>query len=107
MTDFGENLTRLMRENHITAYRLAKDLDVHQTTIKNWMDGKTFPSSDKLNKISAEFGISADLLMGFDKTLIAFDDPYYVLMEEARKNGITPDDIRVALNMIREIKARK
>ena len=40
---FPENLHRLMQRDNISMYRLARELDVHQTTIKNWLSGESEP----------------------------------------------------------------
>ena len=40
---FAENLSKLMKHNNISMYRLAKEVDVHQTTVKNWLDGESEP----------------------------------------------------------------
>lgn len=34
MNEFGQRLSELMKKNQMSAYRLAKELDIHQTTIK-------------------------------------------------------------------------
>lgn len=61
---FAQNLERLMTEKHITKYRLAKELGVHQTTIKNWVEGKTEPKFDMIDKIAKVLNISPnDLLL--------------------------------------------
>lgn len=41
--EFAQNLKSVMDSKSITMYRLAKELGVHQTTVKNWLEGKGEP----------------------------------------------------------------
>lgn len=54
---FAQRLEKLMQEKQITKYRLAKELGVHQTTVKNWLDGNTEPKFYMLEKIAAALGV--------------------------------------------------
>lgn len=45
---FCETLSLLMQQHdNMSKYRLAKEIGVHQTTIKNWLEGNTVPSDRK------------------------------------------------------------
>ena len=59
--NISKNLKRLMENKGVTAYRVAKDLNVSQTSIKNWLDGRS-PHEFMLDKISAYFGCSVSSL---------------------------------------------
>ena len=60
---FPENLARLQAERGETNYRLAMDVGVHLTSIKNWKCGTSKPQYRHLSAIAEHFGISvADLL---------------------------------------------
>ena len=59
--NISRNLKRLMENKGVSAYRLAKDLNVSQTSIKNWLDGGN-PHEFMLDKISAYFGCSVSSL---------------------------------------------
>ena len=60
---FYEKLDRFMNETRMTNYRLAKLLNVHQTTIANWRTGKTEPKVQTVIKIAKAFNISVDDLL--------------------------------------------
>lgn len=64
MDGFGKRLTGLMEKTHISAYRLAKKLDVHQTTIKNWSEDKNEPKASHILSIAELFNVSCDYLLG-------------------------------------------
>ena len=59
---FSEKLASAMRENHITNYRLAKDIGVHQSTVKNWLVGMS-PHLDCAKKVADYFGKTVDEMM--------------------------------------------
>lgn len=59
--NISRNLKRLMENKEVSAYRLAKDLNVSQTSVKNWLDGGN-PHEFMLDKISAYFGCSVSAL---------------------------------------------
>ena len=61
---FPENLHRLMQRDNISMYRLARELDVHQTTIKNWLSGESEPKLMYLKMLFNIFHISYDELIG-------------------------------------------
>lgn len=63
---FAQNLKNIMDIKKITNYRLAKMLGVHQTTIKNWLDGKTTPSPQKIQAIAQALETSVNQLVSQD-----------------------------------------
>ena len=65
--NISRNLKRLMENKGVSAYRLAKDLNVSQTSIKNWLDGSN-PHEFMLDKIAAYFGCSVSSLEDKGKT---------------------------------------
>lgn len=60
--NFAQILKQLMDKNNLTNYQLAKELDCHQTSVKNWLDGAT-PQKLMLKKISDYFGVSIEYLL--------------------------------------------
>lgn len=56
--NFSETLKRLMEQNGISKYRLAKDLGVSQSSVANWING-SIPHEFILDKIASYFGCSA------------------------------------------------
>jgi repressor LexA len=64
MDEFGQRLSVLLEKNQMSAYRLAKKLDVHQTTIKNWREGKCEPKAGDIVNIATLFNVTCDYLLG-------------------------------------------
>lgn len=56
-----------MESNGMTNYRLAKILGCSQSSIANWLDGKTKPSPDRLQAIADCFHVSVSELLGETK----------------------------------------
>lgn len=61
--DFAIVLKSLMDSKGLSNYQLAKDLDVHPSTIANWLAGKR-PRKKTLLQISEYFDVSVDYLLG-------------------------------------------
>ena len=61
--NFAQRLRELMESQALTNYQLAKDLDVHPTTITNWLDGKE-PRKKTLASLAAYFNVSTNYLLG-------------------------------------------
>lgn len=38
---FSETLQKMMQTKGVTRYRLAKDLGISQSTVTNWLEGRT------------------------------------------------------------------
>ena len=59
-----ENLVRLQSESGETNYRLAKEIGVSQTSVKNWQDGVTHPFPRHVKAIAKHYGVKVEELMG-------------------------------------------
>lgn len=60
---FSENLARLQTERGETNYRLAKEIDVSQTSIKNWKERVCHPHPRQVKKLANHFGVPVDELL--------------------------------------------
>ena len=66
MKAFTERLNKLLKENGISKYRLAKDLGVSKQTVSFWCDGINEPKISYLKKMAEYFCVSADYLLGLE-----------------------------------------
>lgn len=64
---FAQKLDSLMTTKGTSMYRLAKELNVHQTTIKNWLTEHTEPKKQELIKMAEYFSVSLDELLDKEK----------------------------------------
>lgn len=62
MTEFQISLAAARTNANMTQSQLASNLGVHESTIKNWENGKTSPRSDQLKKISDLTGVPMDYI---------------------------------------------
>lgn len=51
---------QLLQKNNVTAYRVAKETGIAQTTFSDWKNGKSSPKVEKLSKIADYFGVSIE-----------------------------------------------
>ena len=64
---FAQNLNNILIERKMTRYRLAKELGVHQTTVRNWVDGLTTPKFEMIERIANILEVPTSYLIGIDK----------------------------------------
>ena len=65
--NIADNLKELLEEKSVTPYRVAKEIGVSQTTIKNWVTGYTAPKERHIKALADYFGITTDELLGKEK----------------------------------------
>ncbi len=61
-----KRLNKLLEENKLTMYRLAKDLNCSKATISNWCYGLTEPKASEIIKLALYFAVSTDYLLGLE-----------------------------------------
>lgn len=61
--NFQQKLEHLLISNQITKYRLAKDIGVSQSTIDNWIKGKSKPHFNYIKLISDYFEVTQECLL--------------------------------------------
>ena len=58
-----EIFAKLMKAKGCTAYQVAKETGIAQSTLSDWKNGKSVPKAEKIQKIADYFGVSAEYLM--------------------------------------------
>lgn len=66
MVILSERINKLLQENKITMYKLAKDLHYSKATITNWCYGLTEPRATEIVKLAIYFNVSTDYLLGLE-----------------------------------------
>ena len=64
---FNEILRELMQQCGYTNYKLAQMMDISQSTVAYWVEGKGLPQRSKRKQLAGIFGVSVDELMGKTK----------------------------------------
>ena len=59
---FAENLSKLLNDNKVSSYKLAKEIGVHVSTVSNWKSGKK-PIIEHLTLVADYFGCLIDDLI--------------------------------------------
>lgn len=62
--EFAQRLATIMGSTDTTMYRLAKDIGIHPTTVKNWLSGEYEPKLEMLQKLAEYFNVSYSALLG-------------------------------------------
>lgn len=65
---FQTRFRNLFNETKLTQEQLANALDVQRPTLIGWLDGRTLPDIESLDRIARHFEVSADYLLGFSET---------------------------------------
>lgn len=58
-----EIFEQLLQKLNVTPYKISKETGVTQTTLSNWKNGKSTPSTANMQKIADYFNVSIDYLM--------------------------------------------
>lgn len=98
---------KLRDERNLRDADVVKGTGITKSTFTEWKNGRSKPKPDKLIKIANFFGVSVDYLMGLKKTVTPVEataglSPEYInVIIKARDEGFTPQDIELALGMLR------
>lgn len=66
MDIFAIRLNSLIKENNITRYKLAKDLQIGKATVLNWCDGSNEPKVTQIRMLAKYFDVTSDYLLGLE-----------------------------------------
>lgn len=58
-----EKFSQLLQERNKTAYQVAKDTGITQTTLSDWKRGKCTPKVDKLMILANYFGVDVNYFL--------------------------------------------
>lgn len=58
-----EKFSQLLQERNKTAYQVAKDTGITQTTLSDWKHGKCTPKVDKLMILADYFGVDVNYFL--------------------------------------------
>lgn len=101
----------LLEKYNVTPYQVAKVTNIPGSTFTDWKNGRSAPKQDKLKKIADYFGVYLDYLMTGREESKEKKNPYSDLKgiylayaKEAQDSGITPEELRLAIDIIKKIK---
>lgn len=109
--DTMNKIIYLLDKNKKKQKELTDYLEIDKSTFTAWKNGKNKSYTKHLSKIAQFFGVSTDYLLGNEKKLSekseSLDDVYFSLAKELQDKEIDPDDIRLAIETIKNLKYRK
>lgn len=67
--EFSQKLKKLMEDNSLSNYKLAKELSVSPSTVANWLNGYTKPNKKAAEQIAEYFAVDTNSLSDNSKKL--------------------------------------
>lgn len=116
-----EIFEQLLQNFGVTAYRVAKETGVTQSTLSDWKRGRSTPKADNMKKLADYFNVSVDYLMtGEEKE----GDKYYLNDETAKvaqeifdnrelrvlfdaARDASPEDLQTTYDMLMALKRKE
>lgn len=103
----------LRAERQMKQVDLIKLLDISQATLSNWERGVHNPDNKSLARLAKIFGCSIDYLLAqselrntLDLDLSSTDQAYFLVVSNAKKFGIPPRDLQLAVDFLRKANER-
>ncbi len=106
----NDDLKRRRIELNLTMAEVANKVGVSEATISRWESGDIANMRrDKIVLLAKALQVSPSFIMGLEdepNTGHQLDNAYFSLAKNAQDEGIDPDDLMMALNMIRILKKK-
>ena len=64
--EFAKTLSSIMESKGITNYRIAKMIDVSQSTVAAWVSGTSTPRRSTMKQLAEALGVSVEYLQGIE-----------------------------------------
>lgn len=111
MSEFENRLKKLREDAGITQKQLACSLNVTQTAVNYWENGKREPNVDMIRKIADYFDVTPAYIMGWEDkesiyTLSTFIDEIDEYLEDIGKFLYSNPDHRVLFDASMEVKSQ-
>lgn len=106
---FDDKLKELRKKRGIYQKDLADELSVSKSTVAMWETGSRMPDVETIKRIASFFNVSVDYLIDQEQSnpnTNAISDVYLSFAKNAQDEGIDPDDIRLAIETIKNMKKR-
>lgn len=103
----GNRIKGLRENNNISQKELGEGIGVSDVMISMYEQGKKNPSLPTMTKLSEYFGVTTDYLLGIEPLENDEIPMYMSLAKNAQENGISLDDIKLAIETIKQIRGDK
>jgi len=96
----GDKIKELRTKKGILQQDLADALNVSKSTVAMWETNKREPNADTLAAIATFFNVPAGYLLGDD----SISDIYLSWAKKAQDEEINPDDIDLAIHILKQMR---
>lgn len=103
---FSTKLKELREKNKLNQSELASIFNVTQGTVGNWETERRTPDLETIKKIANYFNVSVDYLAGNEYAPPTLSNVYLSFAKNAQDNGILPEDIETAIDMIKKLRGQ-
>lgn len=102
-----DRIKTLCKEKKISVNKLEEKLEFPKGSLCKIDTNK--PSAEKMQKIADFFGVTVDYLatgkeQSLDPAIADLDGVYLSIAREAQQNGISPEDIKLAIETIKRLR---
>ena len=88
----GRNISHYMQKKGVNATELCNALGIKQNTFSDWINGKTYPRIDAIEKMAAYFGISKAFLVEDIQELDFITNEEKEMINDFRKSDKTTQE---------------
>lgn len=102
-----DRIKKLCKDKKISVNKLEETLEISKGSLCKIDVNK--PSAEKMQKLADFFGVTVEFLAtgeesSSDPSLAELDGVYLSLAREAQQNGISPEDIKLAIETIKRLR---
>lgn len=117
--NIGIKLKQLRTDKGLTLKQLAEITKLSISFISDIENGRRNPSLENLNILASALDVSSETLISESNVPIlndpfktnhsqsSIDKEYFRIAQDAKKNGIPPEDFAMALEIVRKFKEKK
>lgn len=99
----GRNITNQMIQNHVNATDVCKALDIKHNTFSDWVNAKTYPRIDQIERLANYFNIPKFMLVEDIQTLKIHTEAEERLLDAFRNaSEDTKQAVRAVLGIRKE-----
>nr|DAF98343.1 MAG TPA: bifunctional HTH-domain containing protein/aminotransferase [Siphoviridae sp. ctnNB1] len=110
---FKDRLKTALEIRQLRAVDLCNKTKISQSTISQYLSGYAEPKKQRLQLIADKLNVNPSWLMGLDEPMEnvqkppQLEDVYLSFAKQAQDEEIPPEDIELAIKMIKELRGEK
>ena len=92
----AKNIKKQLKQNEVTATDVCKALDIKQNTFSDWVNAKTYPRIDQIQKLADYFNIPKFMLVENEETISKMAEEK--ILQAYKQGAMTKEFIDLFLN---------